>query len=379
MFRSTIRVAQWQRVLWYRDGNLMGVLRPGRHVFWRRVRHLRLESFDISEGLAELANAAYLARAHSDMLREHLDLYEIGEKQAGFVFVNHQLTRLALPGEVVALWKESVDTAIEIVEVDADLAVADRWVRAINRSGATVSLERLSKALYPVAVDQGHEAIVIVDGQINRTLGPGRYAFWKLGHEIVALSVDKRIQEIEINGQEILTRDRVSLRVNASLHFRINDATRAVVDLPDVHGLAYRAVQFALRRTIGALLLDELLVDKSKLGEDVLADVARSLADAGVAVSMVGIKDIILPGEMKTILNRVVEAEKLAEANAIRRRDETQSVRALANTARQLEGNAMMARLKELEALQSVVSSIGTLNVYNGLDGMMDQLVRLKG
>ena len=93
---------------------------------------------------------------------------------------------------------------------------------------------------------------------------------------------------------------------------------------------------------------------------------------------MVGIKDVVLPDEMKTILNQVVEAEKVAEANAIRRRDETQSVRALANTARQLEGNAMMARLKELEALQHVTSSVDTLNVYNGLDGVMGQLVNLK-
>ncbi len=74
----------------------------------------------------------------------------------------------------------------------------------------------------------------------------------------------------------------------------------------------------------------------------------------------------------------MVEAEKVAEANAIRRRDETQNVRALANTARQLEGNPMMARLKELEALQSVSSSINTLNVYDGLEGVMGQLVQLR-
>ena len=103
-----------------------------------------------------------------------------------------------------------------------------------------------------------------------------------------------------------------------------------------------------------------------------------ALAGAGLGVSLVGIKDVVLPGEMKAILNRVVEAEKAAEANAVRRRDETQNVRALANTARQLEGNAMMARLKELETLQHVSASVDTLNVVSGLDGVMDQLVRLK-
>ena len=105
-------------------------------------------------------------------------------------------------------------------------------------------------------------------------------------------------------------------------------------------------MQFALRRTIGSLTLDELLADKTKLGEDVQAEVGDELAKAGIAVTMVGVKDFILPGEMKTILNQVVEAEKVAEANAIRRRDETQAVRALANTAKQLERNAMMAQAK---------------------------------
>ena len=218
----------------------------------------------------------------------------------------------------------------------------------------------------------------MIDGDVDRALTPGRYAFWKLGRDVKAVTVDKRVQEIEINGQEILTRDRVSLRTNASLQYRVTDAVQAIVQTPDVEGLAYRAVQFALRRTIGSLTLDELLADKTKLGEDVQAEVGDELANAGIAVTMVGVKDFILPGEMKTILNQVVEAEKVAEANAIRRRDETQAIRALANTAKQLERNAMMARLKELETLEQVSSSADTLNVYNGLDGVMGQLVKLQ-
>ena len=97
-----------------------------------------------------------------------------------------------------------------------------------------------------------------------------------------------------------------------------------------------------------------------------------------MAVFVVGIKDVILPGEMKTILNQVVEAEKVAEANAVRRRDESANVRALANSARQMEGNPMMARLKELETLQTVTERIDSLNVFNGLDGVLNQLVNLK-
>ncbi len=378
MVTKTIRVAENQRVLWFRDGNLMGVLAPGKYKFWKRTRHLRFESYDVADGEAVLPNAQYLIREHSEMLGQHLEIRELEQNQVALISVNKLVKRLALPGEVIAFWKNSVDSSIEVENFAESLTVPDEWVKAINQSGDAVALATLNKAILPVTVDQGFEALLVNDGEIARSLAPGRYAFWKLGRDIKVLSVDKRVQEIEINGQEILTRDRVSLRTNASLQYRITDAVKAVVDTPDVVGLAYRAVQFALRRTIGSLTLDELLGDKTKLGDDVQSQVSSELANVGIAVTMVGIKDFILPGEMKTILNQVVEAEKVAEANAIRRRDETQAVRALANTAKQLESNAMMARLKELEALQTVSSSVDTLNVYNGLDGVMGQLVKLQ-
>lgn len=378
MLYKTIRVAENQRVLWFRDGNLMGVLTPGKYHFWKRTRHLQFESFDVADGEANLPRVQYLIRKHGDMLRGHLDIYEIEQNQVALVSVNKLVTRLALPGEVIVFWKNAVETAIQIADFTENLDVPEDWIKAINRSGDSVTLQTLVKAMLAVTVQEGHETLLVVDGVIARTLKPGRYAFWKLGREVKALVVDKRLQEIEINGQEILTRDRVSLRTNASLQYRIVDAVRAEIETPDVIGLAYRSVQFALRRIIGSFTLDQLLADKSRLGEEVQSQVSAELSRAGVSVSMVGIKDFILPGEMKTILNQVVEAEKVAEANAIRRRDETQSVRALANTARQLEGNAMMARLKELEALQTVSSSVDTLNVYNGLDGVMGKLVSLK-
>ena len=378
MIRKTIRVAEHQRVLWFRDANFMGVLTPGIYQFWKRTKHLRFDSFDIVDGEAALPKAQYLIREHRDQLEQHLVMTELGQNQIALITVNKLVKRLALPGEVVAFWKNSVDYAIAVVDFTETLEVPAQWIKAINRSGDAVALAALQKAIQPVTVEQGFETILFVDGEIERTLAPGRYAFWKMGRDLKALAVEKRVQEVEINGQEILTRDRVSLRTNASLQFRIVDAKVAAVDTPDIIGLAYRAVQFALRRSIGSLTLDELLADKTKLSEDVQRDVGAELAKAGVTVTMVGIKDFILPGEMKTILNQVVEAEKVAEANAIRRRDETQSIRALANTARQLESNPMMARLKELEALQTVSSSVNTLNVYNGLDGVMGQLVNLK-
>lgn len=92
----------------------------------------------------------------------------------------------------------------------------------------------------------------------------------------------------------------------------------------------------------------------------------------------VGVKDVILPGEMRDILNGVVQAEKLAQANVIRRREEANATRSLLNTAKLVEQSPVLMRLKELEALEKVTEKIGQLTVFGGLDGVLKQLVTLK-
>ena len=84
---------------------------------------------------------------------------------------------------------------------------------------------------------------------------------------------------------------------------------------------------------------------------------------------------MILPGEMKTILNQVVEAEKVAQANLIRRREETAATRSLLNTARLMEENPTLLRLKELETLEKVTEKVGSLTVYGGLEGVLKNMV----
>ena len=378
MWFKTVRVSENQRVLWFRDGNFEGVLTPGRYRFWKRLSHTSFESFDVDDVQCRLPRARYLVANHTEALEAHLDIKVLNEREVGLVRINGQARHLALPGEVLTFWRGTDTVSVETVDVTEEFQVPPAWHAAIQLSGTAMELTRLRTALQPEKVAEGTQTIVLVDGQVDRVLEPGRYAFWKLGRDVKLLSVDLRLQEVEVNGQEILTRDRVSLRINASLQYRVTEAVRAAVSTPDLEALAYRSVQFALRRTVAALTLDELLAAKAGLGDEVTALVAQALHDAGVAVVEVGLKDVILPGEMRTILNQVVEAEKRAEANAIRRRDETQDVRALANTARQLEGNPMMARLKELEALESVSGRVDSLNVYHGLDGVMESLVKLK-
>jgi len=159
--------------------------------------------------------------------------------------------------------------------------------------------------------------------------------------------------------------------------WQIADAELVKRELADAKDYLYRELQLALRAIVSTQTLDELLADKNSLNEQVQAIVANKAAIYGINLKSVGARDIILPGEMKAILTQVVEAQKLAEANLIKRQEETQATRSLHNTAKVMEGNPVLLRLKELEVLEKITSRINTLNVYGGLDGVMNDLVKL--
>ena len=136
-------------------------------------------------------------------------------------------------------------------------------------------------------------------------------------------------------------------------------------------------MQLALREAVGTKTLDALLEDKLYINQTVKGLVEQELMSVGVRLERVGVKDIILPGEIKTILNQVVEAQKAAEANVIKRREETAATRSLHNTAKMMENNPTLLRLKELEALEKVSEKVGHLNVYGGIDQLMRETVKL--
>jgi regulator of protease activity HflC (stomatin/prohibitin superfamily) len=187
-----------------------------------------------------------------------------------------------------------------------------------------------------------------------------------------------RVQTVDVSGQELLTRDKVSLRVNLGASVRITDPVAARTKVSKYTDYLYRELQFGLRQAISAKTLDELLGDKASLDADIFGYVRGRVSEFGVEVLGVGVKDVILPGEMKDILNGVVQAEKLAQANVIRRREESNATRSLLNTARLVEESPVLMRLKELETLEKVTEKIDKLTVFGGLDGVLKQLVTLK-
>jgi regulator of protease activity HflC (stomatin/prohibitin superfamily) len=213
-------------------------------------------------------------------------------------------------------------------------------------------------------------------GHWNDPLPPGKYAFWKNMAKVMLVPVDLRETMLDIGGQEIMTADKVSLRLNAVATYRVADAHKALSAADDARQALYREAQLALRAVVGARELDQFLADKDAVAKELEAIVRQRVAALGLEVISVGIRDVILPGDMKDLMNKVTEAKKAAEANLIVRREETAAMRSQANTAKVLEGNPTLMRLRELEVLERVATS-GKLNVVLGEKGLAERVVNL--
>jgi regulator of protease activity HflC (stomatin/prohibitin superfamily) len=240
-----------------------------------------------------------------------------------------------------------------------------------------VESQQAQRALEVVTVEAGHAGVLFRDRAYVETLPPGRYAFWKNVARVKVVPIDLREAVLDIAGQEIMTADKVSLRLNMLVAYRVTDARLAVSQVDDARQALYREAQLALRAVVGARELDQFLMDKDALALELVQYVRRRAGSFGLDVLTVGIRDVILPGDMKELLNKVTEAKKAAEANLVARREETAAMRSQANTARLLQDNPTLMRLRELEVLEKVAAS-AKLNVIlgdKGLTGAASQCV----
>jgi regulator of protease activity HflC (stomatin/prohibitin superfamily) len=190
--------------------------------------------------------------------------------------------------------------------------------------------------------------------------------------------LETRRQTVEVSGQEIPTQDKITVRVNISAVFEIADATAARAGLKDVNEYLHRVLQIAARQSLGKRALEQVLAEKTDIDEAVSAEVRREMQGFGVRVSVIALKDVILPGDIREILNQVVTAEKQAQANLIRRREETAATRSLLSTAKLMEGNPLLLRLKELEALEKIAGKVEKITVVGGLNALLERTVTLR-
>ena len=371
-----ISVRKDQLALLSRNGDYYKVLHAGEHLLpWLNTPEVLLITLDGSEVPDVLAD--YLRRFQPDWVEKYCLVADLSEIEAGALYMDGILLEILPPSTRRLYWRVEDDLTLvrmntQQVQVQTEVMNA---VLQPRRKGAVKGRD----AILTVQVPAWHVGVLKIDGETQALLPPGLTAYWKINHLVEAEVVDTRLQVLEVSGQEILTKDKVTLRINLAANWRYSDVLLAFSQLTKPIDHLYRELQFALREAVGTRTLDELLEDKQVIDDVVSEQVKSRMLPFGMEIASLGVKDIVLPGDMKNILAQLVEAEKSAQANVIRRREETAATRSLLNTAKVMENNPVALRLKELETLERVAERIDNISVFGGLDQVLHGLVNIKG
>jgi regulator of protease activity HflC (stomatin/prohibitin superfamily) len=264
-----------------------------------------------------------------------------------------------------------------------------------------------------VIIKSTHRGLRYEDGKLAGVLEAGRYEVperrqGRLGTRrpvVEIVVVDMRERELTIKGQEILTADKVAIRVNILTQFQVVDPVAAVEKVVSYEDRLYSDVQLAARRALASMTLEQILTSRNQLSEDILGDVTDAAASYGVKVLRADVKDLIFPGNLQEIMNRVLTAERLSQAQLVEARTKAereaiearsraevermaaesqaavQSIRTEADAAAlrvqakagaAYADNPALLRVRELEAL-SRLSSNPAARIYIGFDKHLDQ------
>ncbi|MBJ9977429.1 slipin family protein [Pseudomonas sp. S75] len=362
-----------ERGLLLNEGDFEALLEPGLYQRFDWHDRLAVQTFSLNSPLFDHPLAGYLRQHQPQLVERYFEAMDLGEHELGLRLEDGKLVELLGPDSRRLYWKGQAEQRLERVDLTQGRQVPSALLARLNRPGIA-GLEHVLLVTVPAF----HVGVLKIDGAVHDLLQAGQYGFWRCGSQVTVDAIDTRVQALEVNGQEILTRDKVSLRLNLVANWRFADvlAAHSRFSKPVEH--LYRELQFGLRAAVGTRTLDELLDDKQCIDDSVGQHLQALLPGSGLEVSSLGVRDIILPGEMKTLLAQVVEAEKAAQSNVIRRREETQATRSLLNTAKVMEGSPTALRLKELETLERVAERIDRISVFGGLDQVLNGLVSLK-
>jgi len=361
-----ISIRTYEMGLWFRDGEFRGVLAAGTHWFFDPFRKIQVDV--VSQREPWISHEKLDVMIKSGLLSPHAEILDLKDSERALVWINDRFSLILTAGQY-AYWTGQKRVRIEVLSTTPVRFLHDQFK-------VIVRMPLSGRVLDLCTVSRDHAGVLFIDGRYIETLPPGEYAFWKGAAEARIVEVDLRETLVDVGGQEIMTADKVTLRVNAVVTYRIADARKAVSQTDDVRQALYRDAQLVLRAVIGVRELDLFLTDKDAVARELEGNLRNRATELGLQIVSVGIRDVILPGEMKDLMNRVTEARKAAEANLIARREETAAIRSQANTAKLLADSPMLMRLRELEVLEKIAAS-GKLNIVLNEKGLADKVVNL--
>lgn len=344
-----------ERAFLYKNGIFQKMLSPGKQKVWPSLGETAQKV--TAEGKIDFPGMNLPVLRRNAEFEKSIAVIEVPDERLAVHFVDGRITDVLKSG-TYAYWNIFQENTFEIVD--------------ITDPEAAGKLPVLYMAYMPsnyctrIDISDGETGLLFYNGVFQRTLSAGQYFYWNYYTKVTVQTVDTRIQQLDVSGQEILTADKVSLRINFVCSFQVTDPVSIVSKLKDYKTQIYVLVQLMLREFTGKYRFDDLLRQKDSIGGLVLEKLREREREFFVTFSDAGVKDIILPGEIRDIMNTVLVAEKSAQASVITRREETAATKSLLDTAKLMDENTTLFKLKELEYLERVCDKVGSISVDGG-------------
>ncbi|MEL6809901.1 MAG: slipin family protein [Bacteroidota bacterium] len=356
-----VRINAGKAGLVFKNGNYKRVLTEG--VYWLKWGESVIK-YDLSQAFNG-STVAFELLQRDETLAAMWHVIDVLDNELVIAYKNGKYSQILTAGRYV-FWKGIVDYSFTKVDLNK-IYITEKIDKSL------FAKYELNKYVRMFEVAAYEKAVLLVDDVYTKTLTGGMYRFWRNDTTIKIAKADMRQLQLEVAGQELLTKDKAAIRINFYAQYKVIDVEKALLDNKDYGKQLYVVMQLALRTYVGTYTLDELLENKAQIAKSVFEDTKTAAAKLGVTVLDCGIRDVILTGEMKDIMNQVLIAQKKAQANVITRREETASTRSLLNTAKLMEENEMLYKLKEMEYVEKIAEKIGEISV-TGNGGMVKQL-----
>lgn len=354
-----------QRGLKFVKGKFKGVVYPGKYVTFGSTQIVPL-SIDT---YATTALCPVNLLLENKRLSNEVTVIDVDDKMLALHFVDGKFRDIIGSGKYL-YW----NVAGEHTFIMADITTPDVATDIPEYVFALIPPYRYIKA----DVKQHEKGLVFYNNKLVKVLDGGTYYFWKNDVNVEVKLVDTRLKKLDIIGQEMLTRDKVTLRLNFVCNYKITDYIKIISEVENYEEQIHVAAQLVLRDYIGKHTLDEILENKEAISSAVFTGLKSKEAEFLVEIKSADVKDIILPGEIREIMNTVLVAEKKAQANVITRREEVASTRSLLNTAKLMEENPTLYKLKELEYIEKICENVGCINV-GGAENLLTSLGKVIG
>lgn len=366
-------ISEYELGLLYVQNNFVRSLSTGEYAFWSIDRDVSVRTISRLVPNPDFPLEEILIERHPDFVATYCETVQLQSQQVAIARYQGKVIAILPPTSRKLFWQ---DVEVEVIDISTDAKLPTSLIgELVSGSQEVVALSH--NYLHLCEVPPQHIGLLYINQEFQTQLPSGKHAWWVFGRSWQTEVFDLRQQTLEVSGQDILTKDKVPLRLNLTAGYRLLDPLKARNSLSDILNYLYKELQFALRGAVGERSLDALLEDKGTIDRSIFEYIRQKTADYGIEVDSVGVKDIILPGEIKTILSKVVEAEKAAQANVVRRREETAATRSMLNTAKVMEDNPVALRLKELEVLERIAEKIEKIQVNGSLDSILTELIRI--